>query len=723
MRLSYTAKFSLALLPVVIAVAARAATESAASPEDFYNLSLAELGQVEISIATGNSTPLDRAPAAATVITSSEIQAMGARNLNEVLETVPGMHVSLSSLSRLDSVYSIRGIHTGFNPQVLLLMNGVPVQYSAQGGRPTLFRLPVNSINRIEIIRGPGSAIYGADAFSGVINVITKDASAIADTRVGGAAGSFGSRELWLQAASEWQNIKVGFNMAYQKTDGDSERIVGADLQSFLDQILGTNASLAPGALATNYELLDVRLALTHDSWQLNLWNWRSVDAGVGAGGAQVLDFKGNDDSNLWLADFTYYLNPDSIEWDNSIRMNYLHYDQESMFILFPAGAVLPISAAGNVDFVDYKGFVQFPDGLIGSPGGLAKDTQLDFISIYEGIDSHRIRVALGSRYQSLVPRERKNFGPGVIDGSVSVIDGTLTDVSGTPHVFMIDRTRTIRYLSLQDEWQLHSSLQLTAGIRHDDYSDFGGTTNPRLALVWASNEWLTSKLMYGSAFRAPSFMEQFSINNPVSLGNPDLDPEKINTLELSFNARHGQTLSTTITLFEYRAQDMIEFVQDTLATTKTARNARDQNGDGMELELTWKPRADFYFTTSYSYQDARDKETGVAIANAPGQQIKLNANWEFSAHWHANFQANWVADRERVKNADGVSYSRKKIDDYYLVNLTLRREQLLPNLDFSVAIKNIANERAYEPSTVEIPGDYPLESRSAWVSLEYRFQ
>lgn len=109
----------LALLGAAFTSAALADTDKQNSPSDFYNLSLAELGQVEISIATGNSTPLDKAPATASVIYATEIEAMGARTLDDVLETVPGLHVSLSSLSRLDSVYSIRGIHTGFNPQVL----------------------------------------------------------------------------------------------------------------------------------------------------------------------------------------------------------------------------------------------------------------------------------------------------------------------------------------------------------------------------------------------------------------------------------------------------------------------------------------------------------------------------------------------------------------------------------------------------------------------------
>src|SRR5688572_22687442 len=101
---------SLAFIVACLANGLHAETGTRASADDFYNLSLAELGQIEISIATGNSTPLDRAPATATVISAGEIQAMGARTLNDVLETVPGLHVSLSSLSRLDSVYSIRGI-------------------------------------------------------------------------------------------------------------------------------------------------------------------------------------------------------------------------------------------------------------------------------------------------------------------------------------------------------------------------------------------------------------------------------------------------------------------------------------------------------------------------------------------------------------------------------------------------------------------------------------
>ncbi|WP_039917384.1 TonB-dependent receptor plug domain-containing protein [Cellvibrio mixtus] len=718
MRLSSMAKFSLTLLSAAISYAAVASTASPpSSSEDFYNLSLAELGQIQISIATGNSISLDRAPAVATVITASEIQAMGARNLNEILETVPGLHVSLSSLSRLDSVYSIRGIHTGFNPQVLLMMNGVPVQSSLQGGRPSLLRVPTTGIERIEIIRGPGSAVYGADAYAGVINVITKDASSIDSTRMGGGVGSFGGRDVWLTTATELHNWNASLSLSYQESNGDNNRMVTTDIQSTLDRVFGTNASLAPGALSTRYQILDTHLALTRERTQINMWSWVSNDAGIGAGGAQALDFNGNDESNLFLIDGTHHFDNADGEWDNSVRLSYLYYDLQTRFSLFPEGAVIPIGGDGNVNAVDPVGIVSFPDGLIGQPGQESADTQIDMISIYSGWESHRLRIAAGSKHQTLEAREYKNFGPGVIDGSIPVISGNVTDVSNTDYVFLAKSSRTIGYLSLQDEWQITSALELTTGVRYDDYSDFGGTTNPRIALVWSGTEQLTTKLLYGSAFRAPSFMEQGSKNNPVLLGNPDLDPEKINTLELSFNYLVTPDLQTSLTLFNYEARDMIEFVSESVVNIKTAQNVRDQDGEGFELEFNWKPKPSLHFSGSYSYQDGRDVATNRPVADAPGQQIKMNMNWEFAPSWTANGQLIVIADRER-REGD----LRPAIDDYALLDFAIKRENIFPQLDAALVFKNLADADAREPSSGEIADDYPLESRSVWLQLSYQF-
>ncbi|RYZ96083.1 MAG: TonB-dependent receptor, partial [Moraxellaceae bacterium] len=492
-----------------------------------------------------------------------------------------------------------------------------------------------------------------------------------------------------------------------------------SDLQSTLDSVFGTKASLAPGALSTRYQVLDSHIAISSDQLQINLWNWLSTNAGVGAGAAQALDPGGRDDSDLLMADMTYHFQKNESHWDNSIRLSFLHYDELTQFTLLPAGAVVPIGVDGNVDFANPVGVSFFTEGLKGSPGGITTDTKFDFISIYDGFDSHRIRLNIGSRKQALDAYESKNFGPGVLDKVPlpPTVSGQTTDVTNTPYVFLVDTSRTINYLSVQDEWHIAKDLDLTTGLRYDDYSDFGSTTNPRVALVWAADEKLTTKLLLGSAFRAPSFSELYNKNNPVSLGNPNIRPEQINSEELSFNYRPADTFQTTFTFFTYQAKQMIDFVSDVGATTKTAQNFNAQNGKGFEWEVNWKPVQQLQFALSYSVQDATDSKTDERIPDAPGKQIKANLNWLLATDWSLNSQVNWVGDRERA-----LSDMRAPINDYTLVNLTLNHKNVLPDVDLQLAVRNAGNADAREPSSGTIPDDYPLESRSLWLGITYTF-
>jgi iron complex outermembrane receptor protein len=668
-----------------------------------------------VSIATGSSKPIRLAPAVATVITASDIEATGATVLDEALEMVPGLHVS-SSFNRLNSVFSIRGIHTGQNPQVLLLLDGVPMTELFTGGRAPTLRLPVAGISRVEVIRGPGSAVYGADAFAGVINIIPKSAREIGGTRAGIRKGSFDTRDTWLQYGGTPGGWDVAFNLEYNRSDGDHDRRVSSDMQTALDTEFGTSASLAPGSLDTNYEMLNTRLDITRGNWKVGLWAWIQDGAGIGPGGAQALDPWGKQDVNQYLADVRYG-NADIIEdWDLDVRLTYKYLDEDSRFKLLPPGASLPIGADGNVDFINPAGTVDFPDGLIGKPGGTESTGAVESTARYSGLDRHSIRLAAGFTYQQARPEEKKNFGPGVIDGTVSPIDGTLTDVSNTPYIFMEDEERKIWFMSVQDEWAFASDWELTAGVRFDHYSDFGSTVNPRFALVWATLHNLTTKFMYGRAFRAPSFGEEFSINNPVILGNSDLDPETIDTLELAFDYRPTFNLQTGLNLFYYEIDDAIEFVPDPLpATTNTAQNSRDQKGHGFELEAHWHPFEKLALGGNYAWQNSEDKETDDHIADAPRQEIYLDARWRFLPDWSLDAQLVDVSDRKR-----SAGDTRSDIDDYTLVNMTLRRKRIAKHWGLAASVRNIFDEDAREPSTGAIPDDYPLAERSVYAELRY---
>ena len=214
----------------------------AQTSSDEEELALVYGDKSTISIATGSPQPLRRAPAVATVITAEEIAAMGALDLDEVLETVPGIHVSRST-QIYSPLYMIRGIHSEFNPQTLMLQNGVPMTTLFVGNRGNIWGgLPVENIARIEIIRGPGSALYGADAYSGVINIITKTAAETPGFELGARTGSFKSRDGWVLHGGKRGPVDVAAYLRVGRTNGFKEPVT-ADAQTVLDGLFMTSAS------------------------------------------------------------------------------------------------------------------------------------------------------------------------------------------------------------------------------------------------------------------------------------------------------------------------------------------------------------------------------------------------------------------------------------------------------------------------------------------------
>lgn len=677
-----------------------------------------------ISIATGNYVPISKAPAVATVITAEDIRAIGATDLDEVLETVPGLHVARDVIG-YNPIYTFRGIYASFNPQVLVLINGIPITNLFQGDRNLMWGgMPVEAIARIEIIRGPGSALYGADAFAGVIDIITKSRGDIQRAEVGGRVGSFDTEDLWAVYGGDIGDFEVALVLEYHNTDGQRE-VIEADAQTGLDAALGTNASLAPGSVNLQRDNFDVRLDVARGDWRFRTGLQRRRNLGSGAGVAQALDPNNRYASDRWNADFTYDFAPLAEYWDVTAQLSYLDTSQEVErdLILFPPGTILPIDVDGNVNPVDAVGLVTFPDGLIGNPEVFERHARIGVSAFYTAIEEHLIRIGTGFNYGEIDKvRETKNFGIDPATGDPLSPGSPLVDVTDTPFVFLEEGDRKNYYLFLQDTWSFANDWELTAGLRHDDYSDFGGTTNPRLALVWSTRHDLTSKLLYGRAFRAPSFAQTRGINNPVVLGNPDLDPETIETLELAFDYRPTTDLRMELNVFTYRWEDIVLFVPDPGGVSTTAQNAGEQTGYGLELEADWQPTRDVRLLGNYAFQRSKDDSTDDDAGNAPRHQLYLRANWEFTPNWYLIPQVNWVLDRERVA-AD----PRPGIDDYAIVDVTLRRKAFRDHWEAAVSVRNLFDAGAREPSPfgeagVMILGDLPLAGRSIFGEIRYQF-
>ncbi|MGE3295839.1 MAG: TonB-dependent receptor plug domain-containing protein [Porticoccaceae bacterium] len=697
----------LALLPVVAL--------AQPSPEE----ELAELygGEEFVRIATGVAQPVSKAPAVASIITADEIRAIGATDIDEVLETVPGLHVARSA-SGYNPIYVFRGMYSDVNPQVLMLINGIPLTNLNLGDRGFGWGgMPVEAISRIEVVRGPGSAVYGADAFAGVINIVTKTPEEMEGLSLGTRAGSFDTQTGWLQYGGSSGELSYGAVIEAFRSDGQRER-VAADGQSFLDAVSGTSASLAPGPVNLHRENLDARLELGYRNLTFRGGAQVRNDGGVGVGVTQVLDSQGAVGSERFNADLTYD-NPTLT--DNlglKIQGSTLFTSQEvdEDLRLFPPGSRGPFFTPLGAPI-----FPPFPDGIIGNPELWERHYRFNATSLYQGFRDHKVSLGTGYHYGEVYKTEEtKNFGIDPATGQFILPGSPLVDVSDTPLVFLPEGRRENTHVFVQDIWHFARDWELTAGVRYDHFSDFGDTTNPRVALVWSARRNLTFKALYGEAFRAPSFSETRVQSNPAFLGNPTLKPEQLKSYELAVNYQPTFDLTLDFNVFHYQWDDAIQFVADPAAGTRTAQNAGEQTGYGAEFALSWEATEALTLTGNLALQKSQDQLTGEDAGNAPEHQSYVRADWDFLPGWTLDVQTNWVASRNRV-----FGDPRADIGDHVITDLTLRKRQWAPGLEVAVLVKNLFDDNAREPSldgdpVPPIPDDLPLAGRAAFLEVRY---
>lgn len=664
---------------------------------------LAELygGEEVISLATGTAQPVSKAPAVATVISEKEIRAIGARDIDQVLETVPGLHVSKRSRYG-GPIYTFRGIYSEENPQVLVLINGIPITDGYVGDRGQVWGgMPVEAISRIEVIRGPGSAIYGAEAFAGVINIITKSGSDIDGTNFGARYGSFNTKDAWFSHGGNYFGFDFGFVAEFTDTDGHSEDI-DSDFQSFSDGLLGTSASFAPGSTLNGRENLDFRLDIRKEDWtfRTGLQRRRNQEASVGVAGA--LDPNVEYESDRWSSDLTYHNTEFTKNWNVQAQFSYFNLiqQQDENQVVFPPGAFL-LSPLGPP-------IGPFPNGVIGNPEFRWHHYRSKLTGIFSGIEDHTI--FLGGGYNHL-----KLFRVGEHNNFLLPMPPAfpVTRFTDTPGTSLPERGRYNAYGFAQDVWRLANDWELTAGLRFDQYNDFGNSWNPRIALVWSARHDTTLKFLYGQAFRAPSYVEFRNRNNPVAVGNDELDPEEIETFELAIGYRPYETLELGFNIFHYKWDDIIDLVPN--GGLLEAQNIGEQEGIGFEFEMDWKPMKNLSLNANYAFQDSEDKATDEDAGNAPHHQIYARVNWEFLPGWHLTPSINYIIDRDRPPGD-----ARDKLDDYQVFDLVLRSKAFSDQWEFAVGARNLFNSSPEEPTELadNISNDLPLERRSVFAEI-----
>lgn len=689
-------------------VPAAASAHASASPGYEDEQDLAAAGATMVSIAAGRQQALRSAPAAVTVITAADIAAMGATDLSQALETVPGLHV-LYANQGYTPIYAFRGIATNLNPQVLMMINGLSMNNSVTSNRGSdTGDMPLENVERIEVIRGPGSALYGANAFAGVINIITKSAEQLRGGQAGGRIGSWRGRDGWLQYGGALGPAQAAFYLGRNVTAGQDGRIE-RDLQSQLDAVLHTQASQAPGQVMQAQSGVTMGGELAWQDWRLRAnYQFRKVGFGTGIADSLEAPVRGrhtrlNSELNYQKADW-------APGWDLGARLEFseaMQLQPETLPHVFPAGA--------------FGGL--FPQGVLGAPTYHIRRVGLSGTALYSGLAHHRLLLGAGYEDEDLYQvTEVKNFRFNPVPGAfppLLPLPGLIDAANDAALAWLLPDRRRVNYQFLQDEWNFARDWTLTAGLRRDGYSDFGATTNPRLALVWDAAYNLVLKALHGRAFRAPSFVEEYPGVNPVVRGNPQIQPERIATSELILAWQPHTELETSLTLFHYHESSIIQQVANARGGGSTVQNAGSQTGRGLELEARWQPAPGLRLSASYSLQHSRAQQSGHDAGLAPHRHLAARADWRLAPDWQLGLSANALGARGRLPRDP-----RAELGGYTALDASLRREQLWRDWELRLLVRNLLDRAFREPdaTTGNIPNDLPMPRRSAAVQLQRHF-
>ncbi len=491
--------------------------------------------------ATGREQAIETVVAAVEVIDRTQLAAFSGSSVADALRFSAGAQ-SFSSGST-DRV-GLRGFSSN---QTLILVDGRrrPARFAGQN----LAAIPTDDIERIEIIRGPKSALYGADAMGGVINLILRQPAAPneMDARALIGAADNGGRET-LQLSLGWGTV----------TENGSHRVSAEHRR---------------------------REPLERDDNGADVFNRQRLSALAWRGDQQVSD-------------------------QHRLRWNLEIQDQDDEGQRFQAGR-------GPVPPVLFD--------------GIEADRRWLAMAALDGrLGSDWVYDASLSRGQTDGEAQRQPNLRETTDYTIDEADLRLSNTFGNHHLTFgggllrenIDINindqavrRSSRYLLIQDQWQISPELSALLGVRHDDYSDFGTTTNPRIGLLWRPGDW-SLRANWGRAFRAPDSIEQFSSfvrGTSLITGNPDLGPERTRSTELGLARRLGNSAQIAVDAFDNRVDDLINTVvtgqtQGPL-NILTRENVASARLRGVEVRYSQSLGEHWQMRLGYDYLDARDRD------------------------------------------------------------------------------------------------------------------
>jgi outer membrane receptor for ferrienterochelin and colicins len=617
---------------------------------DAIDLSPEELKVVHVYSASMYLQSDREAPASVTIITADQIRKFGYRTLAEILNTVRGFYVSYD---RNYSYVGVRGFSRpgDYNDRIQVLIDGHRMNDDVYGQAliGTEFPLDVDLIDRVEIVRGPSSALYGTSAFFAVVNVITKSAAGIGGVELSGDAGGFGSYRgrasyggtahglEWLFSGTIYQSAgasKLFFpafnspatnNGIAENEDGDSSKNLFSNLKFghfSLEAIVSTREKTIPTAsFGTVFN--DPRT--------------KTVDA------AAYLDLQYNR----------------TVKRDTNLVLR-LFYDK---------------------DF--YHGVYAEPPEQ--PPGNAVLNQDLewgDWLTFDANVNRTlwtKHKVTIGTEIQDNLRQDQSNYN------------------SSPYFLFLQDRRSSTNWAVFgQDEFTITRRLIFYAGFRHDQYQTFGGTTNPRFALIFTPAKSATLKLIYGQAFRAPNNYELYFRDGFSVEGNPNLRPERIRSVELIWEQGLGANYRVSASVFDNAIANLIAQQTDPRNDLLIYENSQTVQSRGLEWEIAGKTKNEIEGRISYTLQRTEDVATGLTLSNSPAQLLKTSLTLPL---WRQRFsigvEAQYTGPRKTVI---GTSVGRCVV-----ANVTATTREFGGGFHLAASVYNLFNQKYSDPVGPEI--------------------
>lgn len=611
------------------------------------------------------------APARISIVTSDEIQRRGHRSLSDILRTLPGFY---TTNDRVTEQLGVRGfaIPGDYNGRVLLLVDGHRMNDNVYDSMSidNLFILDVDLIERVEVVRGPGSSLYGNNAFFGVVNVITKKGRDLNGAEIAGAAGSNDTYRGRLSYGKRLNNgIEMLFSGTYYDSDGD-DRFYSSEFDDpatnngvfedgdddQFEQFFGT-LSFGDFTLQGAYIDRDKRVPTAYYGTEFN-------------------------DSRARARDKRGYLD---LEYRHLLdgggeamgRIYYDRYDYNEKYVYDYAEPGDPPDVVINEDDSDgewWGGEVQLIQDLF-----------------------ERNRVTLGGVYRDSLKQDQSNHD----------VYGTYFDARSDDYTWA---------LYMQNEVRIRDDLILSAGIRHDYFDTFGGTTNPRAALLWSPWQRTTLKLIYGSAFRAPNAYELYYDDGEVQKAPGDLNPEEIKTYEFVLEQQLTQRLRGIASIYHNSIDDLIVLKTDPSDDLLVFDNQGDAKVTGVELEMQGNWDGGWRGDLSYTYQNAEDDSTGSRLVNYPSHMVKFNLIAPLIGDdFSAGLEWQYESGRKTLAGDE--------TDAVYLTNLTVFNQNWLPGVTLSASVHNLFDANYGHPgSQANEQNVLAQQDRSFLFKMQYAF-